>query len=93
MSTVLRIWDMFMCEGISILFKVGLIVLKHTLTKEVRKQCISDIETLSVLKDLPTFVTNENFMVKNVIGINLKNDDITKERAAQLKKFNDENKR
>ena len=57
---------MFMCEGASILFKVGLIVLKHTLTKEVRKQCLSDIDTLAVLKDLPTYVTNEKFMVKKV---------------------------
>jgi hypothetical protein len=93
MSTVLRVWDMFMCEGNSILFKVGLIVLKHTLTKDVRKQCLSDIDTLSVLKDLPTYVTNEKFMVKKVIDINIKNEDITKERAIQLRKFNNENKR
>ena len=49
------------------------------MAKEVRNQCDSDIETLSVLKDLPSHVTNENFMAKKVISINITNEDIKKE--------------
>ncbi|NXI51047.1 TB10A protein, partial [Chloroceryle aenea] len=30
-SSVLRVWDMFFCEGVKIIFRVGLVLLKHTL--------------------------------------------------------------
>ena len=83
-SSVLRIWDMFMCEGVNILYKVGLVLLKCTLTKKVRKECTSLFETLAILKELPNNVTNEDFLVKNVIKINIGDKDIKDERKMQL---------
>ena len=47
---VMRIWDMFFFEGVKILFRVGLVLLKAALPKRVRSQCPSMFETLEVLK-------------------------------------------
>jgi hypothetical protein len=35
--SVLRIWDMFFCEGVKVLFRVGLVLLKYCLPLRVRK--------------------------------------------------------
>ena len=89
--TVLRVWDMFMCEGVKVrvilvniflssyhliegsiqfffhfkvLFRVGLVLIKFTLTKRVRKGCPSMYETLEALKNPPATVTEEDFLVE-----------------------------
>ena len=87
--TVLRVWDMFMCEGVKVsparrhslissnepnlsfcifkvLFRVGLVLIKFTLTKQVRKGCPSMYETLEALKTPPAAVTEEDFLVEQV---------------------------
>ena len=71
------------------IFKVALVLLKCTLTKEVRKECPTMYETLSKLKELPSKVTNEEFLVKNVININISDEHIRQERSKQhVKKSN-----
>lgn len=52
-ACVLRIWDMFMCEGVKVLFRVALVIMRYTLTRSVRKRCPSMYETLDALKHLP----------------------------------------
>jgi hypothetical protein len=66
-SSVLRVWDSFLCEGVKILFRVGLILLKYTLGRQgVLKQCPSMYETLAMLKNLPNYVTHEQFLVVQI---------------------------
>lgn len=63
-ASVLRVWDTFLCEGVKILFRVGLVLLKYTLGRsEVLKQCPNMYDTLPVLKNLPNYVTHETFLV------------------------------
>lgn len=63
-ASVLRVWDTFLCEGVKILFRVGLVLLKYTLGRtDVLKQCPNMYDTLPVLKNLPNYVTHENFLV------------------------------
>ena len=49
---VLRIWDMFMCEGIIVAFKVA-IVLVGTIIQGERKSCTDLYSTLTLLKNIP----------------------------------------
>ena len=91
MPIVLRIWDMFMCEGIYVLFKVALVILKSTLTKATRQKCPESIDTLSALQNISNIITNEHFLMKNVISMNITDDFIKKERCKQLKLFVDGN--
>ena len=87
--TVLRIWDMFMCEGIHVLFRVGLVILKFTLTKRTREKCSDSIDTLSALQNLTDDITNENILVKRMVAINFTDEYIKRERCKQLKIFVD----
>ena len=48
------------------LFRVGLVLIKFTLTKRVRKGCPSMYETLEALKNPPATVTEEDFLVEQV---------------------------
>ena len=49
---VLRIWDMFMCEGIIVAFKVAIILVGTVINGE-RKKCTDLYTTLTVLKNIP----------------------------------------
>lgn len=84
--TVMRVWDMFMCEGVKVLFRVGLVLVKFSLTKEVRKRCPSMYETLDVLKNLPGHVTEEKFLVQHVLKLNIAEEDMEREHKKQLLK-------
>ena len=86
--SVLRVWDMFLCEGVKVLFRVGLVLLKYTLTRAVRKRCPSLYETLEALKELPSEVCEENFLVEQVIKLNISEADMEKEHRKQVKKRN-----
>ena len=89
--TVLRIWDMFMCEGIKVLFKVGLVLLKNVLTKSVRKQCPTMYETLSRLKELPSSITGEGFLIQEVLTMDVGEEEMQKEHRKQLERRNKKN--
>lgn len=66
--TLLRIWDMFLCEGIKIIFKVALVVLKYSLGQSgVLKKCPTMYETLEVLRSPPERCMEELFVVTQVI--------------------------
>ena len=84
--TVMRVWDMFMCEGVKVLFRVGLVLLKFSLTRSVRKRCPSMYETLEVLKNLPAEVTREDFLVEQVVRLNVSEEDMERENRKQVKK-------
>lgn len=36
--SVLRVWDMFCCEGVKVLFRVGLVLLRHALPRKVNTE-------------------------------------------------------
>lgn len=84
--SVLRVWDMFCCEGVKVLFRVGLVLLKYSLPSSVRKDCPSMYETLDVLKHLPPWICTEEFLIPHIINLNITEDDMEKEHRKQLEK-------
>lgn len=85
--TVLRIWDMFMCEGIKVMFKVALVLLKNSLgSGKDRKQCPTMYETLMRLKELPDGITNEQFLIQEVLTLDIGEDEMKKEHRKQAEK-------
>ena len=90
--TVLRIWDMFVCEGVKVLFKVGLVLLKNILTEAARKKCPTMYETLTLLKELPSDITSEAFLIPQVLQIDISEEVMAKEHRKQLDKRNKNNK-
>uniref|UniRef100_A0A8C6P4H6 TBC1 domain family member 10A n=1 Tax=Nothobranchius furzeri TaxID=105023 RepID=A0A8C6P4H6_NOTFU len=66
-ASVLRVWDMFLCEGVKILFKVGLVLLKYSLgTQEKLKGCHGLYETMELLRSINPQYTHEAFLVHEV---------------------------
>lgn len=58
---------MFFCEGVKVLFKVALILMKNTLgTKEQCKKYPDLHSIVTRLKNLPPNVTEEEFLVQKV---------------------------
>ncbi|XP_009955233.1 PREDICTED: TBC1 domain family member 10A-like, partial [Leptosomus discolor] len=69
-SSVLRVWDMFFCEGVKIIFRVGLVLLKHTLgSSDKLKSCQGQYETMERLRALSPKIMQETFLVQEVIEL------------------------
>lgn len=86
-DTLLSIWDCFLCEGIKVIFKVALVILGASLeSHKVRKSCNGLCETLEVLRSPPEKVMSREFIMNNIMRLNLTVDDfkIEHERQAMM---------
>ncbi|CAJ1070495.1 TBC1 domain family member 10A [Xyrichtys novacula] len=87
-ASVLRVWDMFLCEGVKILFRVGLVLLKSMLgSQEKLKTCQGLYETMELLRAIQPQYMQESFLVHEVIVLEVSEKDIEKEHHAQLKRW------
>ncbi|XP_051267861.1 TBC1 domain family member 10A [Dicentrarchus labrax] len=87
-ASVLRVWDMFLCEGVKILFRVGLVLLKCMLgSQEKLKTCQGLYETMELLRAIQPQYMQEGFLVHEVIGLLVSEKDIEKEHHAQLRRW------
>ncbi|XP_030292193.1 TBC1 domain family member 10A-like [Sparus aurata] len=87
-ASVLRVWDMFLCEGVKILFRVGLVLLKCTLgSQEKLKACQGLYETMELLRAIQPQYIQESFLVHEVIELVVSEKDIEKEHNAQLRRW------
>lgn len=57
-----------------------------TLDKDTRKSCPTMFETLEALKNLRPEITQEDFLVDQVLRLNVTEDDMEREHKRQLKK-------
>ncbi|XP_070780478.1 TBC1 domain family member 10A [Enoplosus armatus] len=87
-ASVLRVWDMFLCEGVKILFRVGLVLLKCMLgSQEKLKACQGLYETMELLRAIQPQYMQESFLVHEVIELLVSEKDIEKEHHAQLRRW------
>lgn len=86
--TVLRVWDMFLCEGLTILFKVGLYLVELALKNETTKTCPTMCETYQKLRTIPKNLLNEEILIKGIKKFEIRDLDLLKEHKTQIKKFN-----
>ncbi|XP_053119794.1 TBC1 domain family member 10B [Hemicordylus capensis] len=86
--SVLRVWDMFFCEGVKIIFRVGLVLLRNTLGSiDKLRSCQGMYETMEKLRNLPVQAMQEDFLVHEVINIPVTEALIERENTTQLKKW------
>lgn len=87
-SSVLRVWDMFFCEGVKTIFRVALVLLKHMLGSiEKLKTCQGEYETIDKLKTIDPKYMQEGFLMQEIIELPIAERDIEKEHLIQLKKW------
>lgn len=82
-ASVLRIWDMFFCEGVKVLFRAALTMLKLTLTPTVLKQCQGMFETNDKLRNLPLELMQEDRLIPAILDLELSIKQIEKEHGKQ----------
>lgn len=80
--TVLRVWDMFFCEGVKVLYRVGLYLMNsafsHDKQKYARAQQQGMYETLNLLKNLPVEALKESVLVQESSLIRVSDSDLKK---------------
>ncbi|XP_010357876.1 TBC1 domain family member 10A [Rhinopithecus roxellana] len=87
-SSVLRVWDMFFCEGVKIIFRVGLVLLKHALgSPEKVKACQGQYETIERLRSLSPKIMQEAFLVQEVVELPVTERQIEREHLIQLRRW------
>ena len=86
-ESILRVWDMFLCEGVKIIFKVGLVLLKSSLGRaSLVKRCPTVYETLQVLRNPSQHIPDEETLVYQVRKLNLTEEDFEYEHQRQVLK-------
>ncbi|XP_068167554.1 TBC1 domain family member 10A [Antennarius striatus] len=87
-GAVLRVWDMFLCDGVKIIFRVGLALLKCMLgTRDKLKACQGQYETMELLKTIEPRYMQEGFLVREVLEVPVTARDVDREHHAQLKRW------
>ncbi|XP_053324538.1 TBC1 domain family member 10A [Spea bombifrons] len=90
-SSVLRVWDMFFCEGVKIIFRVALVLLKYSLgSSEKLKSCQGQYETMEKLKAIDPKYMQENFLIAEIVELPITERDVERETLIQLKKWKEE---
>ncbi|KAG8140623.1 hypothetical protein E2320_003308 [Naja naja] len=86
--SVLRVWDMFFCEGVKIVFRVGLVLLRNALgSVDKLRSCQGMYETMEKLRNLPVQTMQEEYLVHEVINLPVTEALIERENTTQLKKW------
>ncbi|KAL3856753.1 hypothetical protein ACJMK2_011475 [Sinanodonta woodiana] len=86
-SCVLRVWDMFFCEGVKIIFRVALVILRYAFaSSEQLSKCQGLYETLEQMKHLPKELYDEGFIVRESLRLNISERDMEREHQKQVQR-------
>ncbi|MCI4384806.1 hypothetical protein PGIGA_G00042890 [Pangasianodon gigas] len=87
-SCVLRVWDMFFCEGVKIVFRVGLVLLKQMLgSVDKLRELQGMYETMERLRNISPDSIREEILVHEVTVLPVTEALIERECAVQVKKW------
>ncbi|XP_038261761.1 carabin isoform X2 [Dermochelys coriacea] len=86
--TVLRIWDAFLSEGVKVLFRVGLVLVRLALgSSEKLRDCTGVVETLEKLRSIPVRLLQEDTFMAEVYDVAVSDRDVAHECRIQLAKL------
>ncbi|XP_024127767.1 TBC1 domain family member 10A [Oryzias melastigma] len=87
-SCVLRVWDMFFCEGVKIVFRVGLVLLKQMLgSVDKLRELQGMYETMERLRNIAPESVREDLLVQEVIALPVTETLIERECSVQVRKW------
>ncbi|KAM6905296.1 TBC1 domain family member 10B [Xenentodon cancila] len=87
-SSVLRVWDMFFCEGVKIVFRVGLVLLKQMLgSVDKLRELQGMYETMERLRNIAPDAIREDILVQEVITLPVTEALIERECSIQVRKW------
>lgn len=83
-DTLLRVWDVFLCEGVKVLFKTALVILAGCLgSTKSRRRCPGLCETLEVLRNPPPQILTEEYLLYHMYRLPLTEHDFEMEHQRQ----------
>uniref|UniRef100_A0A8C8S950 Rab-GAP TBC domain-containing protein n=1 Tax=Pelusios castaneus TaxID=367368 RepID=A0A8C8S950_9SAUR len=86
--TVLRIWDAFLSEGVKVLFRVGLVLVRLALgSSEKLRDCTGVVETLEKLRNIPARLLQEDTLMAEVHDMAVLDRDVERDCRVQLAKL------
>nr|XP_046270342.1 TBC1 domain family member 10A-like [Scatophagus argus] len=87
-ACVLRVWDMFFCEGVKIVFRVGLVLLKQMLgSVDKLRELQGMYETMERLRNISPDTIREDLLVQEVITLPVTEALIERECSIQVRKW------
>eukprot|EP00076_Gallus_gallus_P035734 XP_025001272.1 TBC1 domain family member 10B-like [Gallus gallus] len=87
-AAVLRVWDMFFCEGVKVMFRVGLVLLRLALgSPEKLRSAQGMFETMELLRSVPPPGLHEDALVHQVVSVPVSEAQIERERSAQRRRW------
>ncbi|KAK6312038.1 hypothetical protein J4Q44_G00177020 [Coregonus suidteri] len=87
-ASVLRVWDMFFCEGVKIVFRVGLVLLKQMLGSVDKLREVQGMyETMERLRNIPPESVREDLLVQEVVSLAVTEALIERECSNQVRKW------
>ncbi|KAK7141619.1 hypothetical protein R3I93_015693 [Phoxinus phoxinus] len=92
-NTLLRVWDLFFCYGVRVLFQVAVVLVRRCLGEgRQRKECDGQMETLERLRGVKERVQNEqtDAFIHEVCSVSLSLSDLQKQTEKELEKWKKE---
>ncbi|TMS15604.1 TBC1 domain family member 10B [Larimichthys crocea] len=87
-ACVLRVWDMFFCEGVKIVFRVGLVLLKQMLgSVDKLRELQGMYETMERLRNISPDTIREDILVQEIVTLPVTEALIERECSIQVKKW------
>uniref|UniRef100_A0A4W6CF17 TBC1 domain family, member 10b n=1 Tax=Lates calcarifer TaxID=8187 RepID=A0A4W6CF17_LATCA len=87
-ACVLRVWDMFFCEGVKIVFRVGLVLLKQMLgSVDKLRELQGMYETMERLRNISPDSIREDILVQEIITLPVTESLIERECGIQVRKW------
>ncbi|XP_041813187.1 TBC1 domain family member 10B-like [Chelmon rostratus] len=87
-ASVLRVWDMFFCEGVKIVFRVGLVLLKQMLgSVDKLRELQGMYETMERLRSISPDTIREDILVQEIITLPVTEALIERECSIQVRKW------
>lgn len=85
-ETVLRVWDIFLCEGVKVLIKVGVTILLLAFSeKQVREKCSNFGKTIKYLKyRLPQRLLQEDYFINELLSLQISDKKMKETHLSQL---------
>ncbi|KAJ8382389.1 hypothetical protein SKAU_G00031670 [Synaphobranchus kaupii] len=91
-NTLLRVWDLFFCYGVRVLFQVAVALVRRALGRQdQREDCEGQMETLERLRGIKAQVPQEdNAFIEEVCSVPLSGRDLERETERELERWRKE---
>ncbi|XP_070994739.1 uncharacterized protein [Oncorhynchus clarkii lewisi] len=91
-NTLLRVWDLFFCYGVRVLFQVAVVLVRRALGRvEQREECEGQMETLERLRGVREQVQQEDdTFIGEVCSVPLSGKDLARQTEKELEKWRKE---